>query len=78
MFLTLYFYLQLGFGESIQQQVGPWKLSLPGNTQTSFLFLFEISTFCALSSGCVLDAACGDSHSLALLTESEDGRGSTL
>jgi hypothetical protein len=31
-----------------------------------------------LLSGCVLDAACGDSHSLALLTESEDGRGSTL
>ena len=25
--------LQLGFGESIQQQVGPWKLSLPGMSQ---------------------------------------------
>ncbi len=25
--------VQLGFGESIQQQVGPWKLSLPGITQ---------------------------------------------
>jgi hypothetical protein len=33
---------------------------------------------CLASVGSVLDAACGDSHSLALLTESEDGRGSTL
>jgi hypothetical protein len=69
--------MQLGFGESIQQQVGPWKLSLPGTTQ-SLAFICEHSLFDARLSGCVLDAACGDSHSLALLTESEDGRGSTL
>jgi hypothetical protein len=30
--------LQLGFGESIQQQVGPWKLSLPGALHQCLLF----------------------------------------
>ncbi len=36
---TVEIFLQLGFGESIQQQVGPWKISLPGMT------LFELFAF---------------------------------